>query len=181
VDSAAAGPQMAELTEPDLFILDVNMPGMDGWELSRRLRMQGNTAKVIMLSADRRPAIPDARLCDDWVSKPLSLQTLLSSIERLLRLEWVCEAALPTPPAILNSPLEPSEIPGPQARAQLADALRIGHARGAHVQLDAIALAHPRTERFVAQVRSRLDLYDLDACLALVEGVGDLGAGRADA
>ncbi|UHD44055.1 ATP-binding protein [Aureimonas altamirensis] len=181
VDSAAAGLQMAELTEPDLFILDVNMPGMDGWELSRRLRMQGNTAKLIMLSADRRPAIPDARLCDDWVSKPLSLQTLLSSIERLLGLEWVCEAALPTPSAILNSPLEPSEIPGPQARAQLADALRIGHARGAHVQLDAIALAHPRTERFVAQVRSRLDLYDLDACLALVEGVGDLGAGRADA
>ncbi|MCB2224942.1 MAG: response regulator transcription factor [Actinobacteria bacterium] len=73
---------------PDVIVLDVNMPEMDGFEVCRRLRRDGVTVPVIFLTA--RDDIADLRTGfrqggDDYLTKPFSLEELGLRIEALLR------------------------------------------------------------------------------------------------
>lgn len=73
---------------PDLVILDLMLPGMDGLEVCRRLREAGVTAPVLMLTA--RGALEDKvdgfrRGADDYLVKPFAMAELLVRIEALLR------------------------------------------------------------------------------------------------
>lgn len=73
---------------PDLLVLDVNMPEMDGFELCRRVRRDGIQIPVIFLTA--RDDIDDLRVGfrqggDDYLTKPFSLEELGLRIEALLR------------------------------------------------------------------------------------------------
>ena len=74
--------------EPDAMILDVLMPGMDGLEVCRRVRREGNHIPVLMLTArvevENRVAGLDAG-ADDYVTKPFALEELLARIRALLR------------------------------------------------------------------------------------------------
>jgi two-component system response regulator MprA len=74
--------------DPDAMILDVLMPGIDGLEVCRRLRREGNHIPVLMLTArdevENRVAGLDAG-ADDYVTKPFALEELLARIRALLR------------------------------------------------------------------------------------------------
>jgi two-component system response regulator MprA len=73
---------------PDLLMLDVMMPGVDGLETCRRLRAAGNLVAVLMLTArdeiSDRVAGLDAG-ADDYLVKPFALQELLARVRALLR------------------------------------------------------------------------------------------------
>ncbi|MBW8482575.1 response regulator transcription factor [Actinomadura parmotrematis] len=91
VDSAADGVlalERAAECEPDLIVLDVLMPRMDGLTTCRRLRAQGATMPVLMLTArdmvgDRVTGL-DAG-ADDYLVKPFELDELLARVRALLR------------------------------------------------------------------------------------------------
>jgi two-component system OmpR family response regulator len=73
---------------PDLVVLDVNLPDLDGFEVCRRLRRDGHQMPLIFLTA--RDAIEDLRSGfhhggDDYLTKPFSLEELGLRIESLLR------------------------------------------------------------------------------------------------
>jgi two-component system response regulator MprA len=73
---------------PDLVVLDVLMPGVDGLEVCRRLRLEGSDLPILMLTA--RDQVPDrvAGLeagADDYLVKPFALEELLARIRALLR------------------------------------------------------------------------------------------------
>jgi two-component system OmpR family response regulator len=73
---------------PDLVILDVNMPGFDGFEVVRRLRDAGDATPVIFLTA--RDSAEDklsgfTKGGDDYVTKPFSLEELVARVEAVLR------------------------------------------------------------------------------------------------
>jgi two-component system, OmpR family, response regulator MprA len=74
--------------QPDVVILDVLMPELDGLEVSRRVRRSGNRVPVLMLTArdevDDRVAGLDAG-ADDYVTKPFALDELLARVRALLR------------------------------------------------------------------------------------------------
>jgi len=74
--------------QPDVVILDVLMPELDGLEVSRRVRRSGNRVPVLMLTArdevDARVAGLDAG-ADDYVTKPFALDELLARVRALLR------------------------------------------------------------------------------------------------
>jgi two-component system KDP operon response regulator KdpE len=83
----ASGLEMFIKAPPDLVVLDVMMPGMDGWEVCRRIRARSNVP-VIMLTArtDENDRILGLRLgADDYVSKPFSLKELEARIDAVLR------------------------------------------------------------------------------------------------
>jgi two-component system response regulator MprA len=86
-DGSAALDRIAE-DEPDLVILDVLMPRLDGLQAVRRMRAGGHTMPVLMLTA--RDALGDRVLgldagADDYLVKPFGLEELLARVRALLR------------------------------------------------------------------------------------------------
>ena len=78
------GPGLA----PDLVLLDVRLPGIDGFEVLRRLRGLGSRAPVLMLTArdDEFDKVIGLELgADDYVTKPFGLRELLSRVKALIR------------------------------------------------------------------------------------------------
>ncbi len=78
----------AERTAPDLIVLDVAMPGLDGLTVARRLRSKGVPTPILMLTA--RDAVPDrvAGLeagADDYLVKPFAVQELIARLRALTR------------------------------------------------------------------------------------------------
>src|SRR5712671_5853144 len=80
--------QMVGVLRPDAIVLDVMMPGLDGFEACRRLRASGARVPVLMLTArdevsDRVEGL-DAG-ADDYLVKPFALDELLARLRALLR------------------------------------------------------------------------------------------------
>lgn len=92
VVSAVDGEQglsMATTANPDLILMDMSLPGMDGWEATRQIKADPVTQliPVIALTAhamvgDREKALRAG--CDDYDTKPVEFQRLLEKMENLL-------------------------------------------------------------------------------------------------
>lgn len=90
--TAADGQQGLDLAlaeQPDLVLMDLSLPEVDGWEATRRLKGSPDTEHipVIALTAhalfgDREKAL--AVGCDDYATKPVDLRKLIAAIEALL-------------------------------------------------------------------------------------------------
>lgn len=88
-----AAVKMVAIEEPDLVILDIKMPGMDGYEACQRIR-EFSTVPIIMLTALAQDADKVKGLnlgADDYVSKPFSIEELLARIRAALRRAAVVE------------------------------------------------------------------------------------------
>ena len=85
----ATGVEMARSEGPALVLMDLNLPVMDGWEATRRLKAAPETRDipVIALSAFAMAGDRDRALeagCDDYVSKPIDFKILYAKIETIL-------------------------------------------------------------------------------------------------
>jgi CheY-like chemotaxis protein len=83
------GVAMATVERPDLILMDLSLPVMDGWEATRRLKAAPETRHIplIVLTAhamtgDREKALEAG--CDDFDTKPVELERLLGKIHALL-------------------------------------------------------------------------------------------------
>jgi DNA-binding response OmpR family regulator len=86
--SGEEGLEFATQKAPDLVILDVRLPGMDGFEVLRRMRAAGSKAPVLFLTArdDEVDKVIGLELgADDYLTKPFGLRELMSRIKALLR------------------------------------------------------------------------------------------------
>ncbi len=81
----------AQANRPDVVVLDIGLPGMDGWEVLRRLRadITTQTIKVLVLTAHAQPEVAAAAQADevgadDFMTKPFRPQELRERLEGLL-------------------------------------------------------------------------------------------------
>jgi len=84
-----SGVEMTQSQTPDLVLMDMSLPVLDGWEATRRLKADAAThhIPIIALTAHAMSSDRDKALeagCDDYDTKPIELPRLLGKIEALL-------------------------------------------------------------------------------------------------
>lgn len=114
-DVADAADGVSALSEvrrlrPDLVILDINMPGFDGFEVVRRLRDGGDTTPVVFLTA--RDSSDDlisgfTKGGDDYITKPFSLEELVVRVQAVIR--RTSSPSAPAPHTVVYADLEVDE------------------------------------------------------------------------
>ena len=163
--SAATGADCIDVAlqcQPDLLLLDISMPGLDGWTVAERLRRMGfERLKIVVISANaaelRRP--PGATSYhDDFMVKPVGLSDLMARIGTSLAIEWNTQAAdVPLP----DEP--PAEVRLNQKQTEeLRQLLSIGYVRGIHTLLNSIEEQNPETAPRVALLRRFVANFQLD-------------------
>ena len=197
VAEGAKVPEAVSRARPDLILLDLSLPRVDGLDVLSRLRGSGDKTPVIVLSAreGEHDKVAALRLgADDYVTKPFALAELMARVVAGLRRST--PAAEPTPPPAQEPPLVFDEI-------QIAAATRTVTRSGAEVRLTHLefelllyfvrhpeqvlsrarllrdvwgikAGGSPRTvDNFVAQLRSKLEIDpDRPRHLLTVRGSG---------
>lgn len=95
-DDGNTAVELARANRPDLLVLDIMLPGIDGTEVCRILRSEGSTAAIIMLTARDSEADRVAGLeigADDYLVKPFSMRELLARVKAQLRRTAVLSTA----------------------------------------------------------------------------------------
>jgi len=88
-EDGQSGVDMAISENPDLILMDMSLPVIDGWEATRQIKKSAKTDSIPVIAltahamaADREKAMQAG--CDDYDTKPVELPRLLDKIERLL-------------------------------------------------------------------------------------------------
>ena len=161
---------LAQHCRPDLFLLDISMPTMDGWAVAEALRESGHhQARILMVSASALEAhgAPLAQpFHDGYLMKPIDIPRLLETIRQLLKIEWQYGSYE------VPMPLWRAET-GSKPPARHIEALiglgQLGYVKGIQLKLDEIGTEHPEHADFVAQMRSLVDRFDLDRYMATLK------------
>jgi CheY-like chemotaxis protein len=178
IHQAASGDECLRLLRsiaPDAILMDLAMPGIDGWATIRAIRAQGlSSAPVAIVSGnafdkdlDNDVGITPA----DFVLKPVRVHELLDWLGARLGLQWV--EATPVSTAIAPAPASTASVdwvlPDADALRALDELVRLGYFRGIVQKLDRIEAAHPACAGFVGHVRELVRKFQLEAVSRILE------------
>jgi signal transduction histidine kinase/purine-cytosine permease-like protein len=179
VRTAASGHDCLDLLaaglQPDVVLLDLAMPGIDGWETLRRLR--GNPAlgglhpHVAIVSANAFDRGLDNGLGlppEDFIVKPVRHTELLDWLERKLALQWVDPLRLPTSAGPAPGP-DAEVLPSPADCQALLALAHLGFYRGIVNKLDAIAMAQPQCRAFTQSMAALARQYQFETMAAQLQ------------
>jgi len=159
-ENAAQARAARERARPDLVLLDIGMPGIDGWETARLLRANQEQngrghLPIIIISADAFEAGRTAAAgiaARDYLVKPVGVATLLGRIREVLDLVWIAGPAIDdrhddTLPDYLAQPLR--------------ELGALGHVRGILSKLDEIDRLDSRYLRQTSRLRASVKAFQL--------------------
>ena len=158
--------QLARREAPvDAMLLDLAMPGIDGWATLRRIRAEGLSeapAAIVSANAFDQALDNDVGITPaDFIVKPVRIDELLDWLGRRLGLRWQHAKAVAIPAAAVALPPPPTHELRP-----LLELVRMGYLRGIQARLDAIALAHPHHAAFVEHTRELARKFQFDTLAA---------------
>jgi two-component system, OmpR family, alkaline phosphatase synthesis response regulator PhoP len=159
------GLRMAEAEPPNLVILDLMLPGMDGYEVTKRLRQKGHTP-IIMLTArdDAVDKVVGLELgADDYITKPFNPRELVARVRAVLR----------------RAEIRPPSSGQPQPTTIEADGLRIEvGGREVFVDGEGVALTPKEFDLLVTLIQNRGLVLTREQLLERVWGFTFLGDSR---
>jgi signal transduction histidine kinase/DNA-binding NarL/FixJ family response regulator len=165
--------EAATRLNPDVILLDISMPGMDGWETVQRLREAGTRrVPIVMISADARRDSSAGSHHDAYLMKPLRLPALLDCIKQLMDVHWAYDGVIP--PMLMPfsmGGLSSEQIPSPSQLSRLRQLGQVGHVRGILTSLDEIGAAEPSAAPTLAYLRRLAEDCDLEGYRNTIEAL----------
>ncbi len=165
---------LADAVRPDLFLLDITMPGMNGWDLANALRARGQAGGIIIVSADAsglmRFSLREGPW-NDYLTKPVDLTQLLEKIRRLLALKWIFgnpEQAIGPAPLLAG---EPHAVPSATELSALRRLAEIGHVQAVREKLDAIGQDMPDCRDFITRASFHASRFEFDQLVTFIRSV----------
>jgi CheY-like chemotaxis protein len=160
---------------PDLIMLDVSMPGINGWQLAKQLREAGYHSPIIMVSADASegkdlPAHDNTEvtpLHDAYVIKPVRINLLLDHIGRLLNLVWCYEKQESAAPA--SQLIGALELPADNHLDDIAHLAAIGHKKGLQDKIQELEKSGTAHSVFIQELKKLTANFQFEKILALVD------------
>ena len=88
--NGAEGVELAQTQAPDLILMDMSLPVMDGWEATRQLKARADTQKIPVIALTAHAMAEDHQKaldagCDDYDTKPIEIARLLGKIQAFLQ------------------------------------------------------------------------------------------------
>lgn len=88
-ENGQAGVDLTASQRPDLILMDMSLPVVDGWEATRRIKADPSTSDIPVIALTAHAMASDREMalqagCDDYDSKPVDLARLIRKIEQLL-------------------------------------------------------------------------------------------------
>jgi signal transduction histidine kinase/purine-cytosine permease-like protein/ActR/RegA family two-component response regulator len=167
--TASGGPQCLTLIEgvtPDLFLVDILMPGMSGSQLVERLREDGQTAPILMLSAnigDGTSALLPGDGHNDALAKPVDIRQLADKLAVHLGLTWIHEGEEPPPVSEAEA-----VSPGHTHLEDLRQLGQIGYIRGIEAKLADLGRL-PANQPFVHKAGAYVQAFDLAGYMSFLD------------
>ena len=167
--------ESAQGNSPDLIMLDVSMPGINGWQLAKQLRESGYQSPIIMVSADASegkdlPSHHPAEITplhDAYVIKPVRINVLLNHIGRLLNLVWRYEKIeIETPHKIQL--IGAMELPAEQHLDDIAHFATIGHKKGLQEKIRELEISSAAQPLFLQELIRLTASFQFEKILTLV-------------
>ena len=162
---------LAAAINPGLVMLDISMPGLNGWEVAKTLRRNGGACpKIIIVSANVQDFCEGGQLDtphDSFLVKPLNMPHLLEAIKSQMRIEWIYD--IPT-----SDKLEISPGPPPGIDRHLDELLqlgRIGYVRGIEAKLNEWQALEPDADAFIARLRGMVGQYEIKQYMEVLAAV----------
>ena len=181
--SAAGGReclQIVERTNPNLVLLDIAMPEMDGWEVAQQLRRRhGKRPAILILSAnaiDPHHMLEAERLYDDTMMKPIDLRQLLKKIHALVDIEWLYSNDVPPPDSPPTAAQLAATLPAGCDIDELIQLGEIGHVTRILERLGEIENGAPECREFIGRMRSIVNAFDFRRYVAALQEVRDAHA-----
>ena len=171
--SAPDAPDCLELIEhckPDLFLLDVSLPSMSGFDLASRIQNRGHGgAAFLMISASGIDSAGNnvrPTRYDDFLLKPINIRQFLDKLQVLLSLRWTYEPgeAAATRPTV-HDQLQIA-LPPRRDLDDLRHLGEIGYVRGIEAKLDEIEARHTQYGAFVDDMRQIIEHLDFGTYIA---------------
>ncbi len=161
---------MLEHATPDIFLLDISMPGMNGWELAQALRERGVRQPVVMVSADARELQRDSQAPhwhDDYVVKPVRVNAILDKLAALLGLDWFHETQPPLSPQPANAL---PALPDARHLVELKTLAELGYLNGLRDKAHALAESGEASPEFIEYLQGLIAQYRFDQIGTLWQG-----------
>ncbi len=157
--------------EPDLILIDLIMPILDGFEATRRIRQTPTIREAIIIAISASAAGPVrenslAAGCDDYLPKPVNFDSLLAKIGLFLGVEWIYPEE-PVPPLAADD--QPFLIPPQDLLEQINALVLIGAIRDLQDFLKRMAHEQPELTPFATKINGMADAFQLNEIQALIQ------------
>lgn len=186
VGTAANGREGVELAgklQPDVVLMDINMPEMDGIAASEAISAQSPNVQVVMMSVQgesdylRRSMLAGAR---EFLIKPFSGEELVTSIHRVYQFAATRRAAAPPPPAALPTVAPPP--PPPRGGKIIAVLGSKGGSGASTIAVNLAVALREESKARIALVDANLEFGDIGVLLNLPNNrtIADLASGKTE-